>query len=178
MEALVNLLLVAMTAWVPPAQHAWVEPRSRTEARYWSIADDIAAVALDETEEPIDGDRVWTAVLLASIASFEGAFRADVDACQVGDNDDSWSLWQLRIKKRDACGSRRDAARAALRMAKASIEACRRVPGSDVLGVYTTGHCWRNLQARLRLRRAKNFMAQIVVTSGDRRALSQTLSRR
>jgi hypothetical protein len=79
MLRLIQYVLAAMLAWVPPASHAPHEDERQVLARYRSIATDIVLVAFDPREEPLfDGSdgRVATAVTLAAIASLEGGLAA------------------------------------------------------------------------------------------------------
>ncbi len=84
MTAIVSYLLTAMLAWCPPA--AYFAPYGETTAeateRLRTIAEDIAAVAFDESEPPVfqgDTGRIKTALLHAAIASKENAFQRFVD---------------------------------------------------------------------------------------------------
>src|SRR5262249_4293140 len=90
-------ILSAMIAWMPLKVHHR-EAEDEARARYQAIAQDIAAVALDENEPPLfagEDGRTQTALLVASIASFESHFRADVDAGKArGDNGISWCVMQ------------------------------------------------------------------------------------
>lgn len=112
---LVKYILSAMVAWVPLGNHAFVESRTVTEARYQSIASDIVEVALDPKEPSVltsvelagNDVAVGTALLLANIGSLEGGFQAFVDdgTCNrpdfkpngQGDCDHgiAWSIWGL-----------------------------------------------------------------------------------
>ena len=84
---LTTYLLTAMLAWVPAKAHQARETADATQARYASIASDVAIVASDPAEPPLfqgsDG-RVRTALLLLSVAYWESAFRPDVDGGLVG----------------------------------------------------------------------------------------------
>jgi hypothetical protein len=145
LERLAAYLLSAMNSWVPPAQHAYYETPDDTAGRYASIAGDIAEVALDPAEEPVfagDDGRYKTALLLASIASYESSFRARVDDCRVaGDNGRAHGLWQTHAPKDAVCTDRRQAARIALEMVRASFAECRALDFADRLSLYTDGAC-------------------------------------
>jgi hypothetical protein len=99
---LTTYLLTAMLAWVPAKAHQARETADATQARYASIASDVAIVASDPAEPPLfqgsDG-RVRTALLLLSVAYWESAFRPDVDGgrCKPPecDNGHAFTLWQL-----------------------------------------------------------------------------------
>lgn len=74
------------------------------EARYESIAKDIAAVVYDPSEAPLfkgpDG-RIKTAAVILSIMTHESGFRKDVDlgkgGLSKGDSGQSWCLMQVRL---------------------------------------------------------------------------------
>jgi hypothetical protein len=76
-------MLEMVTTWLVGAMLLWVPPqRDVDRTRYESIAQDLVSVVYDEHEQPVftgDGGRAKTALLMASIASFESGFRADVD---------------------------------------------------------------------------------------------------
>ena len=156
MQALVSLILSAMVSWVDPASHRPERPEV-TRARYVAIAEDIAGVVLTARGERVR-DVETEALLLASIASFESSFRADVDACAKG-RGGAWSLWQIagggERSKRNICSSRREAARVALAMVRESFKACSGHAFEDRLAFYTDGRCedrwWRS---RSRVRRS------------------------
>ena len=116
-----------------------------------SIANDIATASIELPA--VDGDAAKTAIVLASIASFESAFAARVDACIVHGGSArvrAWSLWQIQGARAELCPSRIEAARLALRMIATSVDACRGEP----LAVYTTGTCRRDEKAKWRWLRA------------------------
>jgi len=97
-KALVAYLLPAMFSWVPVSNHAYYEKEDVTKARYESIATDIAGVAL--VEKPLyvgDLGQVKTALLMASIASFESNFTAQVDdGRRRGDHGTAFCIMQVR----------------------------------------------------------------------------------
>ena len=93
-ELVTTWLVGAMIAWVPPLHDA-------DRVRYESIARDMVAVAYDDQEAPLfagaDG-RAKTALLMASIASFESQYRADVDDGRVtGDHGRSFCLMLVQV---------------------------------------------------------------------------------
>ncbi len=144
MSALATYILVALMAWCPPHEHDFTRVDvAETVARYSQIADDIALVAEESPLFAGDDGPLRTAVLLASVASFEsGNLRADIDSCEAsGDGGKAWSLWQLHRPKERICGSRRDAARAAVDMLRASMSACRALTQAERLAVFASGRC-------------------------------------
>lgn len=89
-------LLLAMRAWIPFAPNADAEAEA---ARYAAIAETARAVAWGE--RPVfkgeeEEARAKGALLLLSIASYEGSFSAAVDDGRVtGDGGRSWCLAQV-----------------------------------------------------------------------------------
>lgn len=163
LEHMALWLLGAMASWVP-----WASPAEH--ARYASIAADLAGVTLDPSEKPAFGGedgRAKTALLLASIASFESGYRADVDDGRTrGDNGSSWCLMQVRVigKTRDGYSGqdlvrdRTKCFRVALRVVRESFEWCKDKAIEDRLGGYTVGQCTENEPlARNRFGRARTY---------------------
>ena len=154
MSSLALYVLAAMFSWVDPSTHASFEPREVTVARYESIASDIALVS--EESPVVDGDASHTALVLASIASYESSYAARVDDCTKTGGSKStraYSIWQLQVTRGEACGSRLAAARIARQMVEDSLLSCRAEP----LAVYAVGRCEPNAKARYRLSRAKRW---------------------
>ena len=118
-------VLNAMMSWVTESAHAYYEKPAVTDARYINIALAIAEVALDPNQEPLfDGEdgRLRTALVLASIASHESKFVANVVNCRTsGDNGLAWGPWQTHSGKVITCGDLKTAAGIALGMARHSI---------------------------------------------------------
>jgi hypothetical protein len=95
-------------AMAPPTQKQFhpeaMETVEQTEARYHSIAEDIATVVWNPSLPPlfsgVDG-RAKTASVVESIMSYESGFRRDVDfglgAAGKGDGGHSWCLMQVRF---------------------------------------------------------------------------------
>jgi hypothetical protein len=169
-SALTAYLLAAMTTWMPPKeQPEGVEAALR---HYEAIAADIAAVALDPEERPVfagEGGRAKTALLLASIASLESGFRADVDDGRVrGDHGRSWCLLQVQVWSKtkegwrgsDLTKDRQKCITAGLHLVQASYEACPSLPLPDRLSVYTVGHCQKDPKAENRTLRAIRWMKE------------------
>ncbi len=162
--ALATYLVTAMTAWTPPQQHP--EGATLAAQRYESIARDIATVVSDEKEAPIfqgAHGRAQTGLLLAAIASFESAYRADVDTGRVrGDHGVSWCMMQVQVWGKTAEGwtgqqlvdDRSKCLIVALHRVRQSFEACRALPLADRLSVYTSGTCRIEPQAEYRTWRA------------------------
>ena len=87
---LANFFFAALTTWCPIKIHEFTHvPQALTEARYHSIANDLAEVVLDPDEKPIfagEDGRVRTGLLIAAIASFEsGGFASKIDKDIYGD---------------------------------------------------------------------------------------------
>jgi hypothetical protein len=170
MSNLVLYLVAAMNTWVPmKAQHH--ERLEHATARYESIARDVAAVALDDSEEPLfegnDG-RVQTAVFLLAIASFESDFRLPVDqGIGRGDHGDSYCLMQIRVGAgttregwtgRQLVTDRKLCFRAALHILHGSFNICHTLPIEDRMSAYATGRCLRNVDVvRQRMDRARSW---------------------
>jgi hypothetical protein len=150
-----------MLSWAPLTEHAFVEARAVTEARYAAIADDIASVAL--AEPPLfagDDGRARTAVLLAAIASVEsGGFRGDVAFCRrPGDRGHAWGLYQSHTARERVCSSVREATRVALEQVRESINACLPLD-APALAAYASGSCRKgHSAARSRWDRAAAWM--------------------
>jgi hypothetical protein len=150
-------VLSAMVSWVPVEEHASFERREITVQRYEAIAQTIAKVAADEP--PVfDGDedsaRARTALLLASIASYESHYAARVEDCRVA-NAGALGLWQTVAPRSKVCSGREAAARLALGMVRQSFEQCKKHEELDRLAFYTDGFCKRDWgRSRFRVGRA------------------------
>src|ERR1700733_1517308 len=95
-------MLELVTTWLVGAMLAWVPPQHDTDrVRYESIAKDLVSIAFDANETPVftgDNAREKTALLMASIASFESGYRADVDDGRTtGDHGRSYCLMQVQV---------------------------------------------------------------------------------
>ncbi len=161
LDQLASWLVVAMTAWVPPQSDA-------DRVRYASMAHDFAAVALDNAEEPpFQGEfgRAKTALLMASIASWESGYRADVDDGRtLGDHGSSYCIMQVRVLGKtpegwvgkDLTSDRQKCFRVALRYIRESFRWCAALQQEDRLAGYTVGSCKENERfSRDRVGRAK-----------------------
>lgn len=139
-------LLQAMMVWVPIEDHAFREKREITEARYSSIADDIADVLSAETF-PTEEDRLKIAVTMVSIGAAESHFVASVDSCDTsGDHGKAWGIWQVQGHKAKTCESRKSALVVALGIVKTSLRVCADLPLNDRLSFYTDGKCKKDWQ--------------------------------
>lgn len=164
MHAVIAWILAFMVTNAPPGRHIYypdaVETKEETEARYASIAKDLAEVTFDSNEQPIfpgNNGRLETAGLLASIALYEGGgYRKDVDLGKGkharGDGGRSVCLMQIFVgagktaegySADDLLADRKNCFRAALHMAQYSFRACQTAPLGERLRVYTSGRCDR-----------------------------------
>lgn len=165
MTLLAKYLLVFFQSAVPVTNHSFYEKVEVTQARYESIADTIAAVAIEAPVFKDDVSGVKTALLLGSIATFESSLRADIDTCAKGGDIDkagvthAWTLWQLHAPKEKACASRLAGARMARETIRISFKACAKEEMLDRLSGYTDGAChskWN--RSRHRMFRAMNWL--------------------
>ncbi len=170
--AIVAFIVAAMHSFVPTSNHASYETRETTEARYEAVADDIATIVLDEAEAPLfkgEAGRAQTALLLASVASYESSFNAVTargGSLTPGDNDGGRAvgLWQTHVyghteegwTRADLAGDRQKQIRIALRRMRASFKVCQGVRLEDRLAHYATGGnaCTPNEKATARMTRA------------------------
>ena len=158
-------VFAAMTTWVPMSNHSFYEKEEITHSRYESIANTIAEVSLNEDKSPIFNDeddainRAKTALLLASIASYESSFKKSVDSCKEGgDNGLAWGLWQTHSNKKKTCANRLTAAYIALGMVNRSFKFCSKQHLLDKLSIYTDGRCKDNwYRSRSRIMRALSW---------------------
>lgn len=164
-------MLERVAVWLVGAMASWVPARTPTDqARYDSIAKDLAQVTFDPAEKPaFEGEdgRAKTALLLAAIASFESGYRADVDDGRTrGDHGTSWCLMQVRVigKTRDGyvgedlVRDRTKCFRVALRIVRESFAWCKDKSIEDKLSGYTIGQCKDNEPlARNRFGRARSY---------------------
>jgi hypothetical protein len=167
---LTTYLLQAMAAWVPAATQP--EGAEKALVRYEAIAKDIAALTLDEAQNPLfagnDG-REKTALLVASIASFESFYRADVDEGRArGDKGASYCLMQVRVGEgktpegwtgADLIASRSKCLMAGLNRIRESFSMCKALPQAFRLAGYTAGHCVQEPKAEARMNRATRWLS-------------------
>ena len=180
---MVVIMLELVATWLVSAMVAWVPlQRDADRARYDSMAKDIVAVAFDETEEPVfagDLGRAKTALLTASIASFESGYRADVDDGRItGDHGSSFCIMQVRVVGASKTGEgwtgadlikdRQKCLRAALHRIRISFNWCKDHSVDDRLAGYTVGTCRDNEHlSRDRVQRAKAFFGRAPFTPPD-----------
>ena len=171
MESLVAYLVAAMVAWVPPHAHAPVESSAEVQARYRSIANDLALVVMDGGETPLfagNDARAQTALLMLSVASFESSFRKSVDdGFGRGDGGRSYCLMQIRVGRgvtregwsgRQLIDDRKLCFRAALHLLHSSFGICHSFPLEDRLSAYAAGHCFADSAvSRSRVSRARTW---------------------
>ncbi|MGH7270855.1 MAG: hypothetical protein ACREJ3_10535 [Polyangiaceae bacterium] len=169
MNALVAYLVSAMMGWVPLRMHAPLESRDDARARYESIAEDAAAIAMDPEEAPLFGGsdgRLRTALLMLSVASYESGYRKKVDdGRRLGDGGHSFCLMQIRVGRGvtlegwtgwDLIRDRQRCFRAGLRILRTSFGTCRAFPMDDRVSAYVTGHCLEDSAiSRSRMYRAR-----------------------
>lgn len=157
----------ALATWVPIRYHAFCEQRKRTEDRYWELSVAIARVAL--THEPVfddDPKHVKTALLLASIASYEGVMIARFMQCKEAGKGNAWGPWQCQgdACKPHVCGSYLQAAEWALEgkgQVRESFFVCHSYDVRDRLAGFTDGRCERNWdRSRVRVQRALKYYAR------------------
>jgi hypothetical protein len=151
------LLLTAMVDLLHPkfqARSYLREPLEEAEQRYGSIAEDLAAVVMDEDEAPLfhgPAAREATGLLLATIAWHESGFRKDVDACRgtLSRGDDGRSIGLLQVTAgpnyeghtaKEICGDRRLALRLGLHVLRRAKETCSGSPRTW-LQSYASGRC-------------------------------------
>jgi len=134
-----------MVSWVPIASHV-MEKKDITIERYHSIADTIAKASMEEPPLFKGKDaEVRTALVLASIASSESFFIANIDNCKIsGDKGKAWGLWQTHAPKAKVCESREAAIKIAIDMVRTSFTQCASYNLLDRLSIYTDGECHRD----------------------------------
>ena len=173
LHGLAAYLLAAMHLWAPPSVHDYTKtPRAETEARYESIAADLATVALDPDEVPLfaggEVGRAQTALVMLAIASYEsGQFRADVDRQDkpTGDGGRAYCLGQLHdeapMHYARGLTDRVSCFRGQLRALRDSWNMCKFGPPADRITGYTVGHCEPGEpQARRRMERAFSWWSK------------------
>jgi len=170
MDSLVTYLVAAMLSWVPLRAHT-DESAADAQARYESIARDVAAVVLDSGEEPLfggPGGRAQTALLMLSVASYESSYRKEVDDGRGrGDRGRSYCLMQIHVGNgttpegwsgAELVEDRQRCFRAALHFLRGSFGICHRLPIDDRLSAYATGRCVENASiSRSRVGRARTW---------------------
>ncbi len=164
-------LLTAMISWMPTKVHHR-EGDAAALARYEAIATDIAKVALDENEVPLfagEDGRTQTALLVASIASYESHFRADVDEGRArGDKGISVCIMQIQVHGKTAEGwtakdlidDRAKCVAAGLHLVRESFTMCKHMPLRHRLAGYTSGRCEGDPASESRIGRAVKWMKE------------------
>lgn len=196
MKALAAWLVLAMASWIPlPEKPLHGEPLAHYAARRASIAEDVVAVAMDPSEEPVyDGAdaRERTALLMASIASFESAFDLEVDRGKRLGPAGEVCIMQVSVDwartprgmttvegwtRDELAADRRKCLRAALHKLQISRRVCSdpkhpqnrtklALVGADVFSIYTGGKCTMgSVYAAHRFDRARKWLAQSPVPS-------------
>ena len=105
-----------MVSVAPPGRKLYIPEAQETvedaTSRYEEIAKDVVYVVWDENERPIfqgSRGRERTAMVLLAVATFESAFRRDVDfgvgKMSRGDGGKSWCLNQINLGKLNSNGS-------------------------------------------------------------------------
>jgi len=147
---------------VPPTSHSYLgETLDETEQRYESYSDDVADVALDPEEEPLQGlDRIRSAAVLIVVTARESAFRRDVMACERPGMGHAWGPLQFQGPKALVCRSQRQAIRWGYAMLRESFARCAHLPMADRASFYSDGKCIRDWK-RSRVRVAPALNAEL-----------------
>lgn len=169
MGPLATYIFAAMISWVPISEHTFTgESVEDITARYELIAETVEKKALDPNHEPlIEGEdgRIKTALLLASVASFESQYGRDVVTCQrLGDKGVAYGPWQTHMYNKaeamQACTDLNVMVDLAYDMIKYSFDHCQRAELADKLTIYTSGgRCThkRGQASRYRVNRAMYY---------------------
>lgn len=141
------------------AMSTWIAPTHKDVDRYVSISEDIAAVADESPVFAGEDGPARTGLLLASIASFESGYRADIDDLTVkGDHGASASILQIWVRPGEHPTDRRSFIRLGVERIKESFGACRGSVLADRLALYASGHCDAGLrESRHRVERALRY---------------------
>lgn len=176
-STIINYLVAAMMVWCPLSAHRYSQSSTMTDeqkdehtlARYKSIAQDAAEVALDPEEKPFFKEpgligRLESALLALSIASYEsGEFREDIDTVSgTGDHGRSHCLMQILLRPGEEMKDRKDCFRLGFSRIRESFESCPGYRTEDKLAVYARGTCdhtWGINNSRMKVRRAKKWLA-------------------
>jgi len=158
---MLSAYILSFMLWAVPVREHWRENPAVVTARYEAFADVIVDVAFDPNVVPIEGDRLFTAVLLASVASFESVYRRDIMNCErpgLGGALGPFQHEHPRARER-VCDSWEQATRFALKMLHDSWRVCQRFDLRDRVSFYTDGRCeagwWRS---RSRVVRAQTYL--------------------
>lgn len=162
MPNMINLssyIFSAMVAWVPIKNHIY-ENSDETEERYHLISETITDTVNKFDTNHIFPDnengKVKTALLMASIASYESHFHRAVYRCKKGSPGKiSWGIFQVQGPKFEVCGNKEAGAAIALKIIDDSFSKCKRYNLSDKLSYYTDGSCHHNWsRSKIRVNRA------------------------
>jgi hypothetical protein len=147
--------------WAVPVEQHWREKPTVVFERYAAFADVVVQVAFDPDVVPIEGDRLFTAILLASVASFESFYRRDIMNCEAPGLGGALGPFQHespRARER-VCGSWEQATRHALGMLQEGWVACKKLDLRDRVSFYTDGRCERDWwRSRSRVMRAQKYL--------------------
>lgn len=150
-DVIAAYVLGAMMVWVPPQ-------REMDRAGYQYVARDIARVSVEKPIFKGEDGAAKTALLLASVASFESRYEIEVDAfVRRGDSGDAWGLLQVHLRPGEACTSRLGCLRLGRERVRESFRLCKSAPLQDRLAGFTGGRCASEAArkaSRLRMRRA------------------------
>lgn len=156
-----------LETWLFFAMSAWVPMSPDLSDHYAAIATDIAEVA---HEAPLyDGEDgiAKTALLMASIASFESFYRKDVDSLKVkGDNGAALCIMQVHPRPGEDLSDRKSCLRVALMRMHESFSMCRSLPLEDRLSAYTRGTCAKDKSSEYRVSRAVRYWKAHPYVSG------------
>jgi len=169
MNTIVAWLLALALQFAPPAKAhqfpGWEETEAERTARYALIAQDIYDVVYDKENKPIPGmSRARTAAFMLALAIGESGLDKDADQgpCyrEEGwklrcDGGNAASMWQVmvgkgfvfykdgktRLYQKHLFKDRKKALWVALRAARGSFWACRKLPPKLRLSVYGGGSC-------------------------------------
>lgn len=145
LDALVFSWLTALSPLDREPTRYISESEDDRRARFHEIAFDVSDIAAEDSDHPAVQRRA--AALLVGIAWHESGFALDVDVgpcasarLQVGgcDSGRAKGLWQIQGYD---VPTRRDGARLALRLARRSLSACRKLPVPERLAAYAGGTC-------------------------------------
>lgn len=182
-----------MISWAPPGENPALETREAGLIRYQEVQEDLGAVVFDPNTRPAFGGkngRIKTFFLALSIAAKESGFAKNVDYgfgdLAFGDDGDSFCLMQNRLGPfkttegwygKDLVGSREARRRCfivGIRNIINSFALCRYYSGSDRLGGYTSGKCFKgNYAARVRYNRAIEYVSNNKIENDDQVSLTK-----
>lgn len=150
---------MTLAIYIYMAMATWVAPAPKDVPRYESMASDFAVVATEAPVMPGKDGAARTALLMASIGSFESFFRADVDDfTKLGDGGHSKGILQVWLRRGEACTTRVECLRIGRERIRESLTACHGRPVADLLAEYASGRCDAGLkESRHRMNRATSY---------------------